>query len=227
MSRSRIGYNLNERKYSLKFMIYILILFDLILFSSGVHYQIILNLLGWEGSLIVGLLIGLRGQARYRALMFELQAIANDPKYDNDEDLRGHLLRQQIRYDCVEYDIWMRKQDFKKGKSTQKKNKKKTKKIKRGVKIKMNEQAIKELLYWVAGLWLGFTGILADVLIMFQLRPLWIIAIVFTVGLGDFLFFWYLKNFWGIEKEDVEPIPPITRTIPEIEAEIASLNDPT
>lgn len=202
--RENLKYNLIRPQYSLRFIIYMFILFDIVLFFAGVSYAILYVILGFQISNIIGLLIGFRGQAKYREFMFGLRMVADDPKLNDKEDMRGHLLKQQVRYACDELDVWMLKE-----KSTKKSIKPIKIKKNRGVQLKMNKQAIKELFYWVAGLFLGLGLIMNDILVLLEVRLLWILAFNIGYYFADFLFFWYLWNFWGIKKEDVKPLIPL------------------
>ena len=76
----------------------------------------------------------------------------------------------------------------------------------------MKEELIKELLYWLAAIWLGWLPIVYQMLWSLDVLPLYIIGILIMLGAGDALFFAYIKYYWGIEKEDIEPIePPVAK----------------
>lgn len=110
MSKHSFTYNINQRKYSLKFIIYIFILFDILL-SYYVSFPILYIIIGWEVSVILGLLIGMRGQARYRELVYDLIAIRKDPRYNSKEELRGFKLARHIDHAMIEYDLWWQKSE--------------------------------------------------------------------------------------------------------------------
>ena len=188
---------MNGKKFSLLTIIYLFILTDLFLFfyvGLSVIFILVIAQLSW----IVGLLLGLKGQGNHKVIMYKLLSIADDPRFDDREELRGHRLKQQIRHDCLEYDFWF----------INKKNKKKTKKLRGGKKMK--PEAIKELLAWLGGCIIAVGLILDDILIIYNVRPLWFIAFNIVYFVGDFLYFWYLKNFWEIKKAEIpEVIPPV------------------
>ena len=82
----------------------------------------------------------------------------------------------------------------------------------------MKTEAIKELLAWV-GAWIIAGGIVIDeTLYLSGVSLPWIIAITFLWISGDFLYFWYLRYYWELERKDVPPavIPgPIINVIPD------------
>lgn len=217
--RISMGYNLARPQYSLKYIIMMFILFDIVLWFAGVGMLVMNIIFGFEISNIIGLLMGLRGQAKYREFIFGLRIVADDHKYDNKEELRGHLLKQQIRYACIEHDIWMLK-------STKNNSiKKKTIKIKRGDKRKMNDKTIIEIMRTVASIWLTLGLGLWDFLFLLGLRFLWIIVIVGIFWILDLFFWLIMENEFGILKEETKPLPvPHTEEIARLKAEIATLS---
>ena len=108
MSRQSFRFGLNQQKYSLKFIIYLFLLLDLVLFFNF-PFAIFRKVLEWEVVLLIGLFLGIRGQARYKQLVMDLFTIRKDPQYDKDEDLRGHALKRLIDHASMEYDIWFSK----------------------------------------------------------------------------------------------------------------------
>lgn len=184
-----------------------MILFDIILLLSGVQLPTFFTIIGWEMSMFIGLVFGLRGIAQYRETLFELRAIANDSKLDDKEDLRGHLLKQMVREACMEYDIWFLKDQYHKSTTKEINNNKIIQKKVINKKMPIKPEAIKQLWYFIAGLFLAFGFALNDFMLVAQLRPLWVITINIAWYGADFLFFWYLYWFWDIKKEDVTPGP--------------------
>lgn len=191
---------MNGKRFSITTIIYLFILLDIIVFYYAgltILFILIMN----EASWIFGLLLGLKGQSKFGIVMHKLLSITDDPKYNDFEELRGHKIKQQIRHDCLEYDFWFLK--------NKEKIKKKTKNF--GGKFKMKIEAIRDLLYWLGGIIIGIGLILDDILIMYNVRPLWFIAFNVIYFSGDFLYFWYLKNYWDIKREDVPPVEPPIR----------------
>ena len=202
MSKHSFTYNINQRKYSLKFIIYIFILFDILL-SYYMPFPLLYIIIGWEVSVILGLLIGMRGQARYRELVYDLIAIRKDPRYNNKEELRGFKLARHIDHACIEYDLWYNENEERKFK-LKRKDKKKTKKF--GGKINMKEKTIIEILRAVAGIWLWLGFGLGDILIFLDIRLFWVVAILGCYWVADLFFWLIMENEFGIFKEDVEVI---------------------
>jgi len=215
MSKHSISYNLNQRKYSLKFIIYLFILFDILLFFQA-PTEIFWLAVSWEVMVFFGILIGLRGQRIYKDLFFDLLAIRKNPKYNDKEELRGFRIVRVIDQATIEHDLWMSEQEAKAHKFKKKKIKINNKKNKGGEKSKMNQEAIRELFAWIGG-WIIAIGLIIDeVLYLLGLSPIVIIAITIIWVSGDFIYFWYLWHYWGVKKEDViaAEIPgPVTTTI--------------
>lgn len=205
MSKHSIRYNINQRKFSLKFILYLFIMIDILLYFN-IETFIFFQVMGWELFTFMGLLIGMRGQVRYRELVYDLIAIRQDPKYNDKEELRGFKLARHIDHACIEWDLWFQEQQHK---STKKLDLKipTFKKTKKRGKI-MKTEAIKELLAWV-GAWIIAGGIVIDeALYLSGVSLPWIIAITFLWISGDFLYFWYLKNYWDIDKKDIPIVEP-------------------
>ena len=198
MSKHSFSYNINQRKYSLKYILYLFILFDIML-SYYIPFGVLWVVIGWELAVSLGLLIGLRGNARYRDLVYDLMAIRMDPKYKNKEELRGHRLIRHIDRAMIEYDLYLERQN-----KIYFKNKKKTKNL-RGENSKMKSEMIKDLWYLLASIWAASGLMLIDGLWLLNLRPLWIIGIGFAFYAGDALFWLYLYHYQKIKKEDVIP----------------------
>ena len=192
ISRHSLSYNLNQRKYNLKFFIYVFILFDILL-AVYVPFFILWIIIGWEVSVFLGILIGLKGQGRYRELVYELIAIRRDPKYNDKESLRGHKLARHIDNAIIEYDIWFDNYgDLHKFKENNSKKIIKNKKKKRGRRLLIWDDVVeKQAGYALVGilgiLGLGFAYLMALVewhwIIIFVLAGIWEI-------LDGFLFFY-------------------------------------
>ena len=96
---------MNGKKFNINTIIYLFILIDIFLFYQ-VGFQVLYILVGYQASLIIGLFLGLRGQGHHKYIMYKLLSLADDPKFDEFEELRDHRIKQQIRYDSLEYDFW-------------------------------------------------------------------------------------------------------------------------
>ena len=208
MSRNSLKYTLNQRKYNLKFIIYLLIMLDIILFFN-VEIEIFGYIIGWELATLIGLILGLRGSGVYRKIFFDLLAIRRDPKYQDKHELRGHDLEMHMDEVCLTYDLWLQESNKRYLKKKEKKNYSDAasllKKNKGGEKSKMKAEMIHDLWYLVASIWFACGFMLIDGLILWELRPLWIIGIGIAFYAGDALFWIYLYHYQGIEKKDVIP----------------------
>ena len=183
---------LGEKKFSLSTIIWLFILLDISIFFY-VDFIVIFILIITEISWFIGLSLGLRGQGHAKIAMFKLLSIADDPKYDDHEELRGHKLKQQIRHDVLEYDAWWMKKSIKK----------KTKN-KRGVTMALKEKTIIEIMRAIALMWVSFGLGLTDILIYFGLSPLWIMAIVGVYYVIDLFFWLIMENEYGIFREEID-----------------------
>lgn len=175
MSKHSLKYNVNQRKFSLKFIFYIFVLLDLMLYFS-ISPDIFGQLLIWELFTFLGLLIGMRGQVRYKELVYDLIAIRQDPQYNDNEDLRGFRLARHIDHACIEWDLWYQEQ--------QHKNKNK-KEVKNNMsKLIIDEVVWKQIGYALVGLWGLFGLVLAYILDMFLFH--WVL-IIFITGAWEIL----------------------------------------
>ncbi len=157
-------------------------------------------------TLILGLLVGTRGTHRFKEFMLELRGIAFDPQYDKDESIRGHLLKQQINYACLEYDAWFFAQ------SDEKQNEI-TNKLKGEPKTLMDEVVKKQIGYSLVGIWESFLPVFVWLLSIWGLHPVLNLFLSATWGiLGAFVGF-YIHYVFGIEKPT--PKEEITKLIAE------------
>lgn len=95
-----------EDRLNLRTVAIILLLVDIFLFPMffGLGlYEDYLFLLLYESSIILGLMIGIRGQGRYRAMMLDLRAIAANKDFDADE--RDARIVPLIHHCCLELGI--------------------------------------------------------------------------------------------------------------------------
>lgn len=118
MSKHSLKFVIKEDKFNIKTIIYLFILIDLFLIPFGL-WIILWYLLLYEASIIISLLVGLRGMGKYKQAMGELQSIARDRSLTTDQ--REHMLVQGVHHYCLELGtIYLeRLDDFKK---KQKKN---------------------------------------------------------------------------------------------------------
>lgn len=194
MSKHSLKFVIKEDKFNLKTIIYLFILIDLFLIPFGL-WLALWYLMIYQASIIVGLMIGLRGMNKYKLAMGELQSIARDKSLTVDQ--REHMLVQGIHHYCLELGtIYMERLDD---------YKKKLKNLKEVIK-RMDDFMLKEIMRFIAGIWAGFGLIFLDILIMFELRPLWITGLVFIFYIGDFFFWLIMEHYYGIFKEEIEPI---------------------
>ena len=106
---------MKEKKFSLSTLVYAIISIDVFLFYAYDGPEIVFNILPYELVLILGIVLGLRGQGHYKKVLNrvlgKLYLISEDVDLDDHEDLRGHKLKQQVRFDCLELDIHREKQN--------------------------------------------------------------------------------------------------------------------
>lgn len=107
MSKHSLRYTFSEEKFNLKTIVYLFILLDLFLFFE-IPFSLFLMVVGLEGSIIMGLMLGLRGQNKFRRSLVELGVIARNKKLSDLE--RGHRLEQQVYHTLLEYGIWFDEQ---------------------------------------------------------------------------------------------------------------------
>lgn len=193
MSKHSITYNLNQRKYSLKFIIYLFILFDILLLFQAT-LEIFWLVVSWEVMVFFGILIGLRAQRIYKDLFFDLLAIRKNPKYNNKEELRGFRLVRAIDHATIEHDLWMSEQEARDHKL------KKNIKNKGGGKRMLWDDVVKKqagyaliLILAIVGLGLGYLFAILEWhwIIIFVLTGIWEI-------IDGFLFF-YIHYIFNIE----------------------------
>ena len=187
-----------RNRFNIRTIIYLFILIDLFLIYY-VTIKIILMLISYEGAIIITLLLGLRGQGRFKEIMTDLEGIARNKKITVDE--REHELVMGVHHYFLELGYLYEERNKEYG--LHKKKLKKTKNN-RGVKnMALKEQTIIEILRAIAGMWL-FLGLgLLDILMYFGLSPLWILAIVGIFEIADLFFWLIMENEYGIFKEEI------------------------
>lgn len=99
MSKHSVKFVLKEDKFNLKTIIYFFILIDLYLLPFGL-ITIVFWLAIYQTSIVLSLMVGMRGQGRYKQAMGELQSIARDKSLTVDE--REHMLVQGVHHYCLE-----------------------------------------------------------------------------------------------------------------------------
>ena len=177
MSKHSLKYNVNQRKFSLKFIFYLFVLLDLMLYFS-IPLGIFGQLLIWEIFTFLGLLIGMRGQVRYKELVWDLIAIRQDPQYNDKEELRGFRLARHIDHACIEWDLWYQEQQHKNNNNNKKE-------VKNNMsKLIIDEVVWKQIGYTLVGLWGLFGLVLAYILDIFLFH--WVL-IIFITGAWELL----------------------------------------
>ncbi len=192
MSKHNITYNLNQRKYSLKFIIYLFILFDILLLFQAT-LEIFWLVVSWEVMVFFGILIGLRAQRIYKDLFFDLLAIRKNPKYNNKEDLRGFRLVRAIDHATIEHDLWMSEQEAKDHKL---KNK-----IKKGGGKRMlwDDVVKKQAGYSLIAILALFGVVFGFILDSTDLHWILVIALSGTWEIVDIFLFFYIHYIFNIE----------------------------
>ena len=190
--------SINENRFSLRNIIYLFILLDIfLLYYVGI--KTVIMLVAYEATMIFGLLLGLRGQGKFKQIMINLEGIARNKKLSVDE--REHRLVMGIHHHFLELGYLYEERNKEYG--LHKKKQKKTKNN-RGVKsMALKEKTIIEIMRAIAGMWL-FLGLgLMDILIYVGLSPLWIIAIVGIFEIVDLFFWLIMENEYGIFRATV------------------------
>lgn len=147
--------------------------------------------MSWEISIFVGLIIGLKAQARYREFVYDMIALRKDPKYNDKEALRGHRLIRLIDRIMIDYDLYLENQNKKFIKSTKKQ---------RGEKILIYDVIVKKQLGYALVAILALCGFAVGY-VLALIPSHWIL--VFVIGgiweiLDTFLFF-YIHYVFNIE----------------------------
>jgi len=99
MSKHSLRFVIKEDKFNIRTIIYFFILIDLSLLPFGI-WDLLWSVALYQASIIVSLMVGLRGQGRYKKAMSELQSIARNNSLTGDE--RAHMLVQGIHHYCLE-----------------------------------------------------------------------------------------------------------------------------
>ena len=198
MSKHSTKFVLKEDKFNLKTIIYFFILIDLSLIPFGV-WEALFYITIYQATIIVSLMVGLKGQGRYKQAMGELQSIARDRSLTVDQ--REHMLVQGVHHYCLELGTIYLERNKKQFKNVTKKTKNKE------VKKRMiwDEVVWKQFGYMLVGVW-GFLGVaLFEMLISFWvLTPFWVFTITGIWYCVDVFIFFYIHYAFNIE--------PITTT---------------
>ena len=191
--------SINENRFSLRNIIYLFILLDIfLLYYVGI--EPVMMLVAYEATLIFGLLLGLRGQGKFKQIMINLEGIARNKKLSIDE--REHKLVMGVHHHFLELGYLYEERNKEYG--LHKKKQKKTKN-KRGVKsMALKEKTIIEIMRAIALMWVSFGLGLTDILIYFGLSPLWIMAIVGVYYVIDLFFWLIMENEYGIFREEID-----------------------
>ena len=213
MSKHSVKFVLKEDKFNLKTIIYFFTLIDLSLIPFGV-YQALWYLLIYQATIIVSLMVGLRGQGKYKQAMGELQSISRDKSLTVDE--REHMLVQGIHHYCMELGtIYLERNKtyginlFNKKLKNNNLVTKKTKKMEVKRKLKIDEIVWKQIGYTIVGVW-GFLGVaLLDLLLSLSfVSPLWLITITGIWYCVDALILFYIHYVFNIEPIETPIIKP-------------------
>ena len=192
-----------EDKFNLKTIAVLFILVDLSIVTIFIGLNIMvqfLYLLLYQASLIFALMVGLRGQGKYKAMMLSLQSIARNRDLSIDE--REKRLVNGIHHHCLELGYIYEERNKKYGLFKSNKNKvpKKTKNIGGKKRMIIDDIVRKQLGYLIVGVW-GFVGILLlDLLInLYDFSPLSIITIEGIWYCIDGFIFFYIHYVFKIE----------------------------
>ena len=140
----------------------------------------------------------MRGQVRYKELVYDLIAIRQDPQYNDKEELRGFKLARHIDHACIEWDLWYQEQQ---NKSIKNKPKKEVKK-KMG-KLIIDEIVWKQLGYMLVGLWGLFGLVLAYLLDIFLFHWVLIIFITGAWEIIDIFVLFYLHYIFKLDEKTI------------------------
>ena len=221
MSNLSLKATFREDKFNLKTIGILFILVDLsilpIFIALDVMIQFLYVLL-YQASLIFGLMIGLRGQGKYKVMMLSLQSIARNRELSIDE--REKRLVNGIHHHCLElgYIYEERNEEYGLFKSTKNKVPKKTKNFKEEKNMSETETKIliwdlicwKQFGYMIVGIW----GLFGFVLWLFldTLAFHWAL-IIFLAGAWEFIdvfILFYIHYAFKIEPEVVTLDTPYT-----------------
>ena len=210
MSKHSLKFVIKEDKFNLKTIIYLFILIDLFLIPFGLWIAL-WYLIIYQASIIIGLMIGLRGMNKYKLAMGELQSIARDKSLSVDQ--REHMLVQGVHHWCLELGtIYMeRLEDFKK----------KQKKLMEVIK-KMDDKILEAIGLWLVSILAIFTPVLGEWLYLMGVSGFWILFILAVWDLTDALLLIIIIFYFKLRIEDIEPVP-IGR-IAAVKGEIKEIN---
>lgn len=174
--------------------------------------EVIFFLAIYQASIIISLMVGMKGQGRYKQAMGELQSIARDKSLTVDE--REHMLVMQIHHQFLELGHIYVERNKKYGLNyfTKKKKEKKivtknpslegkkTKKLGVKKRVKIDEVVWKQIGYLIVGVW-GFLGIalLDGLLHLWMFSPFWILTITGIWYCIDAFILFYIHYVFNIE----------------------------
>ena len=211
MSKHSLRFVFGEERFNLKSICYIFILIDLFLipytFIAPILWIILLFMVIEEVSMILGFMLGIRGQGRYRAAMLELQSIARDRKLTIDE--REHLLVQGVHHYCLElgtianernkaYDL-----NFFKKKTNNPNNKpnNKTEVIK---KVILDDTIKREIGIFLLFVWAAFGLVFLEGLVLLGLSVMWTGCLTAIWYAADGFVLAIIYHFYKVKKEDIK-----------------------
>ncbi len=207
MSNLSLKAAFREDKFNLKTIAVLFILVDLSIVSIFIGLNIMvqfLYLLLYQVSLIFALMVGLRGQGKYKAMMLSLQSIARNRDLSIDE--REKRLVNGIHHHCLElgYIYEERNEEYGLFKFNHKKKEevpKKTKNLGGRKRMIWDEVVWKQFGYMIVGIW----GLFGFVLWLFldTLGLHWAL-IIFLAGAWEFIdvfILFYIHYVFKIEPE--------------------------
>lgn len=220
MSKHSLKFVFSEERFNLKSICYIFILIDFFLipyaFFQPILWIILIFIIIEELGMIIGFMLGIRGQGRYRVAMLELRSIARDRKLSTDD--REHLLVQGIHHYCLELgtialernksyglNFFRRKNNSNrqiKVHSNEKiKKKLKIMEVKR--KLILDETIKREIGIFLLVIWGAFGLVFLEGLVLLGLSVGWITCLTVIWYGADVLVAFIIYHFFKVKKEDI------------------------
>ena len=210
MSKHSLKFVFSEERFNLKSICYIFILIDLFIipytFVVPILWIILLFMVIEEAGLIIGFMLGIRGQGRYKAAMLELQSIARDKTLTIDE--REHLLVQGIHHYCLELGTIANERNksyglnFFKKRNNNPNNKSNKKEVIKRIML-LDETIKREIGIFLLIVWAAFGLVFLEGLVLLGLSAMWV-ACLTTIWYGaDALVGAIIYHFYKVRKEDI------------------------
>lgn len=213
MSKHSLKFVFSEERFNLKSICYIFVLIDLFLipytFIVPILWIILLFIVIEEAGMIIGFMLGIRGQGRYRAAMLELQSIARDKALTVDE--REHLLVQGVHHYCLELGTIALERNrsyglnfFKKKENSKNNPNKNSNKTEVKKRVILDETIKREIGIFLLIIWGAFGLVFLEGLVLLGLSVGWITCLT-TIWYGaDFLVAFIIYHFFKVKKEDIQ-----------------------